>query len=82
MQLNKLSRVGGWGWVAGEIGNKAISASNQVEVEVEVEAELGKNPATWRLKIYTLLKLVFYPEKGGREGYDKTISLTRFFLHI
>ena len=28
-------------WVAGEIGNKAISASNLVEVEVEVEAELG-----------------------------------------
>ena len=28
-------------WVAGAIGNKAISASNLVEVEVEVEAELG-----------------------------------------
>ena len=41
---NKLSRVGvGWvgGWVAGSIKNKAISASN--EVEVEVEAELGNN---------------------------------------
>ena len=38
-------RVGGWvggrlgGWVAGENGNKANSAS----VEVEVEAELGHN---------------------------------------
>ena len=29
------------GWVAGAIKNKAISASN--EVEVEVEAELGNN---------------------------------------
>ena len=29
------------GWVAGSIKNKAISASN--EVEVEVEAELGNN---------------------------------------
>ena len=28
--------------MAGEIRNKAISASNQVEVEVEVEAELCK----------------------------------------
>ena len=32
----------GCGWVAGEIRNKAISASNLVGVEVEVEAELGK----------------------------------------
>ena len=32
---------GGWGWVAGSIGNKTFSAFNQVEVEVEVEAELG-----------------------------------------
>ena len=32
----------GWGWggVVGEVGNKAISAFNSVEVEVE--AELGK----------------------------------------
>ena len=29
------------GWLAGATENKAISASNQVEVEVE--AELGKN---------------------------------------
>ena len=36
--------MGGWvgGWVAGAIKNKAISASN--EVEVEVEAELGNIP--------------------------------------
>ena len=33
--------VGGWGGVVGEIGSKAISAFNSVEVEVE--AELGKN---------------------------------------
>ena len=30
----------GWGGVVGEMGNKAISAFNSVEVEVE--AELGK----------------------------------------
>ena len=29
------------GWLAGENGNKANSASLEVEVEVEVEAELG-----------------------------------------
>ena len=34
---NKLSRVVGWGWVAGSIGNKTISAFNQVEVEVELK---------------------------------------------
>ena len=34
-------RVGvGWGGVVGEMGNKAISAFNSVEVKVE--AELGK----------------------------------------
>ena len=33
----------GWGWVAGGIRNKAISASNEVEVEVEAEAEHGNN---------------------------------------
>ena len=32
------------GWLAGENGNKANSAS--VEVEVEVEAELGKKKAS------------------------------------
>ena len=32
------------GWVAGSIKNKAISASN--EVEVEVEAELGNKDAS------------------------------------
>ena len=37
-------------WVAGEIGNKAISASNLVEVEVEVEAELGNKTATQNSK--------------------------------
>ena len=34
---------GGWGGVVGEMGNKAISAFNQVEVQVE--AELGKKQA-------------------------------------
>ena len=33
--------MGGWGGVVGEMGNKAISAFNSVEVEVE--AELGKS---------------------------------------
>ena len=32
--------VAGWGGVVGDMGNKAISAFNSVEVEVE--AELGK----------------------------------------
>ena len=36
-----------YGWVAGIIENKAISASNQVEVEVEVEAELGNRTGQW-----------------------------------
>ena len=31
--------MGGWWWVAGSSGNKAISAFNYIEVEVE--AELG-----------------------------------------
>ena len=37
--------------MAGEIQNKAISASNQVEVEVEVEAELGKSPGIIPLEL-------------------------------
>ena len=37
--------MGGWGWVAGSIGNKAISAFNYVEVEVE--AELGNSGTSW-----------------------------------
>ena len=45
-------------WVAGEIGNKAISASNLVEVEVEVEAELGKRKHLMKMS----------PTSGGYEG--------------
>ena len=43
--LNKLSRVGVG--VAGSVKNKAISASN--EVEVEVEAELGNLLWIWHI---------------------------------
>ena len=59
------------GWVAGENGNKANSAS--VEVEVEVEAELGNRQtnkkAVYRIapqltpKIHADMKKVFFGHK-------------------
>ena len=51
-------RVGGW--VAGENGNKANSASVEVEVEVEIEAELGKTYLILRNKVGVGVKLSMF----------------------
>ena len=56
---NKLSRVGGWGWVAGSIETKTISASN-LKLKLKVtEAELGNIMFTQH-NPFSILFQIFY----------------------
>ena len=80
--------MGGWGWVAGSIEIKAISASN-LKLKLKLnEAELGKNKCS-NSKVYFFSFFILLQSYGlnneGNKGtsifvYDKRIL--KFSLNI